>query len=101
MFRVRDFLTADERKRIIELATPELRDSHVVSMEGSNKTSKNASSSHSPHPRKSSTAWIVADTDETGVLESIRRSAMRLMVLPDTVKSERLQVLRYEAGGYF
>ena len=100
VFRVRDFLTPDERKRIIELATPELRDSHVVSMEGS-KTSKNASSSHSPPPRKSSTAWLVADTDETGVLESIRRRAMRLMVLPDTVRSERLQVLRYEAGGYF
>ena len=50
VFRVRDFLTADERKRIIELATPELRDSHVVSMEGSNNTSKNASSSHSPPP---------------------------------------------------
>ena len=100
VFRVRDFLTVDERKRIIELATPELRDSHVVSIDAKN-TSKNASSRDSPPPRKSSTAWLVADTDETGVLESIRRRAMRLMVLPDTVRSERLQVLRYEAGGYF
>ena len=96
VFRVRDFLSPDERARIIELARSELRESHVVATE---PQSLNASSA--PPPRKSQTAWLVADADDTGHLERVRRRAMALTVLPNTVKSERLQVLRYDRGGYF
>lgn len=97
VFRVRDFLSPDERARIIELARSELRESHVVATEP--EPAANASSA--PPPRKSQTAWLVADADDTGHLERVRRRAMALTVLPNTVKSERLQVLRYDRGGYF
>ena len=104
VFRVRDFLSPDERARIIELARSELRESHVVATDepdDGNRVGTETNASSPPPPRKSRTAWLVADADDTGTLESIRRRAMALTVLPVTVKSERLQVLRYDPGGYF
>lgn len=103
VFRVRQFLSPDERSRIIELARSELRESHVVATAdaGPNLSTGEDGSSPKNPPRKSQTAWLVSDADDTGTLELVRRRAMALTVLPETVKSERLQVLRYSAGGYF
>ena len=107
VFRIAGFLSPRERARIVALARPEMERSRTVSDETSVR--ENASSAKPP-ARRSSTAWLAADADET--TRRVRDRAADLLGIPwvrdeggknhrPGLLDERLQVLRYEKGGYF
>ena len=93
VFRVAGFLSERERSRIIEMARPEMERSRTV---GDGVARKRGAS-----PRRSETAWIAAGADET--TRDVRDRAADLLGIPSSalLRDERLQVLRYERGGYF
>ena len=112
VFRVAGFLSPRERARIVALARPEMERSRTVSDGDFEKEDeKNARSSAKRPPRRSSTAWLAADADVT--TRRVRDRAADLLGIPWTLNDddgkkhrpglldERLQVLRYEKGGYF
>ena len=92
VFLVRGFLSSAERARVITLATPLMEESRTITDDASAGTRA---------PRVSQTAWLASHGED--VLEAIASRAAALLRLPPSVAaaSERLQVLRYEKGGYF
>ena len=109
VFRIPGFLSKRERARIVALARPEMERSRTVS-DGEEEKKGFAK----PPPRRSSTAWIAADADDA--TRRVRDRAADLLGIPWTsvtdrdgrdkklrpgLLDERLQVLRYEKGGYF
>jgi len=98
VFRIRGFLTQQERETLIRLAEPEMETSRTLADEDTNIKQ----GSKKPPPRVSSTAWL--PTRGNSVSETItNRAADVLQLDPATrfVSSERLQVLKYTQGGYF
>ena len=111
VFRIPGFLSKRERARIVALARPEMERSRTVS---DGEEEKNKKGFAKPPPRRSSTAWIAADADDA--TRRVRDRAADLLGIPWTsvtdrdgrdkklrpgLLDERLQVLRYEKGGYF
>lgn len=96
VFRARGFLSPDERARVVALAEPHMERSRTVA-----DADADGSEPRAPPPRVSETAWLATRGDAT--LEAIAARAMALLRLPPAfaAASERLQVLRYEPGGYF
>ena len=102
VFRVAGFLSERERFRIIQMARPEMQRSRTVGDGGVYESKESgAFVESSPPPRRSDTAWIAAGADET--TRDVRDRAAALLGIPKgaLLRDERLQVLRYEKGGYF
>ena len=92
VFRMRSFLTQSERNTIIESAKPAMETSRTIA----------DSDGNTYEPRISSTAWLPTMGDE--VLDAITKRAAGILDLNAAtifLSSERLQVLKYEKGGYF
>ena len=94
-FRARGFLSPTSA-RVVALAEPHMERSRTVA-----DADADGSEPRAPPPRVSETAWLATRGDAT--LEAIAARAMALLRLPPAfaAASERLQVLRYEPGGYF
>ena len=100
VFRARGFLSPDERARVVALAEPRMERSRTVADADPDPAANDAAPVRPP-PRVSETAWLATRGDAT--LEAIAARAMALLRLPPAfaAASERLQVLRYNPGGYF
>jgi len=92
VFRVEGFVTEREREAVIRKAAPEMRESRTVADGGKAGPTRR---------RKSETAWLVTHGDDALEALSTRATALLNLSADVAAAEERVQVLRYEKGGYF